>query len=90
MSNYSDFKNAPVEDAEMISLRFISEIEKVMQKEGINRSELAKQLGTSKSYLTQLWRGDKAVNMSFLAKCCTVLNIKFVIQAESITQQTSP
>ena len=87
MSNYEKLKNAPVEDAELISLRFISELEKVMDKQGITRADLARMIGTSKSYLTQIWRGDKVVNMNFLSKCCTVLNFKFVITA---TPYTSP
>lgn len=66
-------------EATMISFRFISELEQEMDKVDMNRSELAKELGTSKSYLTQLWRGDKVVNLKFIAKCQMVFKKKFEI-----------
>lgn len=72
-------------DAHMLSFQFISEINKVMeaQEVQINKTGLAKALSTSKSYITQLFRGDKLINMLTLAKVQKALNLKFKIVAIS-------
>lgn len=67
-------------DATFISLVFISEIEKHMDKIGMKKTDLARELKTSKSYLTQLWRGDKVLNMSMIARIQFVLRVKFEIK----------
>lgn len=63
----------------MISFRFVNEIQKSMDGQGINKAALAERIGTSKSYITQLFRGDKVVNMAFLAKAQKALGIEFKI-----------
>ena len=68
-------------DAEHISLVFLSEIEKIMDKRGVKKSDLAKMLNTSKSYLTQLWNGDKVLSLQMVARIQIALNIKFKIKA---------
>lgn len=67
--------------AQMLSYRFLSEVERVCEKKKISRSELADLVGTSKSYITQLFRGNKRVNMDMLAKFENVLGITFKIKA---------
>lgn len=68
-------------DAEYISLVFLSEVEKVMDVRGMRKADLAKMLNTSKSYLTQLWRGDKVLSLEMIARIGIALNIKFKIKA---------
>lgn len=80
--NIFDFNNISERiehDRVMHSLYYISEIEKEMERQSINKAELAKKLCTSKSYLTQLWQGDKVLNMEMIAKIQYVLNIKFKV-----------
>lgn len=68
--------------ANVISLNYLSEIEKAMTS-AMSRKELADKIGTSPSYLTQLFRGDRRLNFKTIAKIEHVLNIKFAIKAES-------
>lgn len=65
--------------AQMISYRFLSEVEKTCDEMGINKKELAEKVGTSKSYITQLFRGNKHVNTNILARFEEALDITFEI-----------
>lgn len=80
ISPFKDEKEKIDTDAGFISLVFISEIEKHMDRIGISKADLARELKTSKSYLTQLWRGDKYLNMAMIAKIQFVLRVKFEIK----------
>jgi transcriptional regulator with XRE-family HTH domain len=70
-------------NAKMIMFRFLSEIEIITTEKKITRKVLAKNIGTSPSYVTQLFRGDKLINMITLAKLQKVFNITFNIKAIS-------
>lgn len=71
------------QEARMIMYRFLSEIESIMpEKKGI-KTKLAEATGLSKSFITQLFNGDKFVNMLTLAKFQKALKIKFHIKAYS-------
>ncbi len=78
----------PVDDAVSIDMetrllmfRFLSEVEKITEERGITRKELAKMIGTSPSFITQLYRGTKIVNLATLAKLQKALNFRFRIEA---------
>ena len=71
--------------AQMIAFRMLSEVERLCEEKNINRTELAKMLGTSKSYITQLFRGHKLLNLTMAAKLELVFNIKFGITAQPVT-----
>ena len=64
----------------MMMFQFLSEVEKVMENRKINKKDLAKIIGTSSSYVTQLFRGDKLINFKTLAKIKKGLNLKFEIK----------
>ncbi len=64
-------------DAYMLMAGFLSEIERVQLIIGVNRKELAEKIGTSPSYLTQVFRGDKPLNFYTLAKIQRALKIRF-------------
>jgi len=68
--------------AQMISFRFLSEIEKVCENRNIKKNELAKMVGTSRSFITQLFRGGKQINTTLLAKIEEVLDLTFSIQTK--------
>lgn len=51
-----------------------------MDRKGWTRKQLAESLGTSASYLTQLFRGDRLLNFKTEAKIEAALGIKFVIK----------
>lgn len=67
-------------DAQMISYRILSEIEKMCDEKKIRKKDLAQMTGTSKSYITQLFNGTKAINTSILAKFENALNVTLEIK----------
>ncbi len=68
----------------MIQMRFMSEIERLMDENGINEKELAKRCTISASYLTQLFKGHKKLNLDTIAKFQNAFNVKFKIEAKNI------
>ena len=67
-------------EAAMIMFQFLSEIAKVMEDKKISKKNLAEIIGTSPSYITQLFRGDKLVNFKTLAKIQKGLDMKFEVK----------
>lgn len=68
-------------EAQMLMFSFISEIEKYQELQDITRKELSKRIKTSPSYITQVFRGDKPLNLETLAKIQSALNITFHVHA---------
>lgn len=64
-------------EADMISLRIALEIKRVLEDKHISKKDFAKLIDTSPAYVTQVLRGDKKINMVFLAKVVKKLNITF-------------
>jgi len=80
------FQTTPEEqeelDAQLLAYSFISIIEEAMEQKGINRAELAQRVGTSKSFITQLFRGDRTPSWKFLAKAAKALELEFVVSTK--------
>ena len=70
-------------EARLISFHFLSEIERVYGSKRGMKANLAKETDNSKSFITQLFNGDKFVNFPLLAKIQKLLRIKFEIRAVS-------
>lgn len=68
-------------NAQMISYRILSEVERVCEERKLKKKDLAQKIGTSKSYITQLFRGSKSINTQVMAKFEDVLDISFEIKA---------
>lgn len=68
-------------NAQMISYRILSEVERVCEERKLKKKDLALKIGTSKSYITQLFRGNKSINTQVMAKFEDVLDITFEIKA---------
>lgn len=84
------FKNQKEEDkheAQMLAFRFLSEVEKYQELQGMKKKELAKEIGTSASYITQLFRGNKPLNFETIAKMQRALHICFHISAKPATDE---
>lgn len=64
-------------NARIMAAKFLAVIQSVADKRGLNRKELAEKVGTSASYLTQLFRGHKLPNFIILAKFQKALGIEF-------------
>jgi transcriptional regulator with XRE-family HTH domain len=70
--------------AQLLSYIFLSEAQKAMDRKGWTRKQLADEIGTSASYLTQLFRGDRLLNFKTVAKIETALGIGFEITASAL------
>jgi len=68
-------------ETRMIMYRFLSEIERLSDERAITRKQLAKLIGTSPSYITQLFKGKKIINLETIAKMQEVFDVAFRIQA---------
>ena len=73
--------------AQMISYIFLSEAEKEMEKLGWTKKQLAAEIGTSASYLTQLFRGDRLLNLKTIARIEKALSLEFKIGRASMEQE---
>lgn len=73
--------------ASLLSLIFMSWIDNEMEKQNMSKKELALKVGTSASYITQLFRGDKKPNWNILAKMEDALGIEFSINIKSTRSQ---
>lgn len=58
-----------------LNLDIMFKLNEIMIEKEISKADLAKALGTSKSYITQLFSGEKFVNLNFLAKIEKTLKI---------------
>lgn len=77
--------------AQMLSYIFLSEAQKAMEQKGWTRKQLADEIGTSASYLTQLFRGDRLLNFKTVAKIEMALEIEFEITSTSyFVDQSGP
>jgi ribosome-binding protein aMBF1 (putative translation factor) len=79
------FEKSPEEQvehqAQMLSYIFLSEAQKAIDRKGWTRKRLADEIGTTASYLTQLFRGDRLLNFKTVAKIETALGIEYKITA---------
>ena len=73
--------NNTVLDAQVLMYRFLTEVEKITEEKNISRRQLAKLVGTSPSYITQLFQGNKIISLEFLGRIQRALGIKFEITA---------
>jgi ribosome-binding protein aMBF1 (putative translation factor) len=63
-------------EAEMIHLDIMNEVRMLMNLHGVNKTELAKRLKTSKGYVTQLFSGDKLINLKTIAKIQQIFDVR--------------
>ena len=83
---FSSEKAEDQHEARMIMFRFLSEIERFSDEKRGFKKKLAKSIKKSSSYITQLFNGDKLVNLITLAKFQKQLGIKFKITAYPTAQ----
>lgn len=78
------FEKSPEEQvehrAQMLSYNFLSEAQKAMDQKDWTQRRLADEIGTSASYLTQLMRGDRLLNLKTIAKMEDALQIRFEVK----------
>lgn len=77
-------------NAHVLASKFLSEILDASEKNNLNRKQLADKIGTSASYLTQLFRGNKLINLTTIAKLGNELNIEFDISIKGKNKFSNP
>ena len=70
-------------DSKILMFKFLTIIEEEMKHRGINKKDLARLLGTSPSYVTQLFRGNKTINLIKLAQLQELFELEFEIHSTS-------
>ena len=70
--------------ADVLALQFLGLVDRKMELEKISKKELAKKIGTSASFITQLFRGDKKPSWNILAKMSIELGLEFKIMTDEL------
>lgn len=72
-------------EIDMIHMDTMNMVADLMEKlpTPMKPSELAKELGVSPSYVSQLFSGDKLINYSTLAKLQRIFNVRFKLNIKS-------
>lgn len=73
-------------EAQAMSYRILSEVEKICEDRSMTKRDLAAAVGTSASYITQLFRGAKQVNMDMMARFEDALDACFEIRIRCLEQ----
>lgn len=70
-------------EAKIIMAQFLSEIEPILNNRKIKRKDLAEMIGTSASFITQLYRGNKTISLATIAKIKMALQLSVDIKITS-------
>lgn len=75
--------------ASFIQMDILDEVRKLMEERKISRTELAKRLNKSKSFVSQLFSGDKALNLKMIAQFQEIFNVKFIPTFKDYSEYSS-
>jgi len=79
-SLFENFENDYENEAKIIASKILSGISEITDRKDLKRKNIADLIGTSASYLTQLYRGNKILNLVTLAKLKNKLNLNIEIK----------
>lgn len=77
------YKEHNEREALMLHYRVMQLVEKAMDEKGWNKKILSEKTGKSQSYITQLFMGNKMVNMPLIALFQDVFKMNFRIETET-------
>lgn len=72
---------------DLLPLQFLGLVDQRMEELGMSKKVLAEKIGTSASFITQLFRGDRKPNWNILAKMSNTLELEFKVMTESMIQE---
>jgi len=75
-------------NASFIQLDILDEIKQLMKERNLSRKELASKMNKSNSFVSQLFSGDKALNLKMIAQFQEIFNTKFVSSFENYSEYT--
>ena len=70
-------------DALLLAAPYLEMIQDKMEEMNMKKKDLAKDLNTSPSYITQLMNTNKMLNFTILARIAEVLDLKFQVSLKS-------
>lgn len=70
------------QEARLLSFHFLSAIDEALEQKKMSKKALAEKVGTSASYITQLFRGDRLLNFTILAKIQDAMGLKFEVKVK--------
>src|SRR5690606_5524021 len=70
-------------DALLLAAPYLAMIQDKMEEMNMKKKDLAKELNTSPSYITQLMNTNKMLNFTILARIAEVLDLKFQVSLKS-------
>ncbi len=76
-------------ERDVLSARFLSEIQIYLDAHQLTRRELAKRTGVSASFISQLFTADKTISLEFIAKVQLAFGIQFSISLAQNSPKTS-
>ena len=74
-------------DAKVLMFRFLEIVEEERKQKNFSRKDLAESMGVSPAFVSQLFNGDKLLNLVHLAKLQRALGIEFEIKNEAIREE---
>lgn len=75
--------------AGLFSLQFAEEVAKQLQRKAMTRAQLAKLLGTSRAYVTQLLNGKTNLTIETLFRICNAVDIQPNIELKASVLEPS-
>jgi ribosome-binding protein aMBF1 (putative translation factor) len=69
----------------VIMMEYFNELERITG--GMTKKLLAERLGTSASYITQLYNGDKIFNLEMIARIEDAFGISFAVHANKVNNK---
>lgn len=77
-------------EAQMLMFKFLEEVEKCyITGPGLKKKDIAEALGKSRSFISQIYSGDKLINFFHLAKLQKAFDLNFEIKAKLNTVKYS-
>lgn len=73
--------------ADLLAMQFLGLVDEKMERNNISKKALAERIGTSASFITQLFRGDKKPNWKLLARMSDALDINFKIITDDLIDE---
>lgn len=80
---FADTKPDYENDARVLASKILSQVKNESDSKKLYRKDIAKKIGTSASYLTQLYRGSKTLNLVTLCKLLDKLDLDIDIDIYS-------
>ena len=69
-------------ETRLLMAQFLDGIEAAMHEKKMRKKDLAHLIGTSPSFITQIFRGNKVVNLETLCKISLALDLRFVVEIQ--------